>query len=116
MSSRVQVKKGPIVVLALILGVGLFFGIRALVGSGGSHESVVPKVASLPALPDPAVSSKSATPTAPLSLPGKVPVSFGTDVRMEVWAWNAQMGLLYAAGGKDTTQGSLMAAHNVNLH
>lgn len=34
---------------------------------------------------------------------------------IEVWAWNANMGLIYGVGGKQTTKGSLAAAHNVSI-
>jgi outer membrane protein OmpA-like peptidoglycan-associated protein len=37
------------------------------------------------------------------------------EVRFHHWAWNAQMGMMYATGGKQATQGSLMCQHGVNL-
>ena len=116
MATVKRVKEGPVILGLLILAVGAFFGIRAWVGNSPGHEAVVPRTVALPALPD---MPKAAPETvAQLPLPGSSPVAkgAGTDVRMVVWAWNAQMALLYANGGVDTTQGSLMASHGVNLH
>lgn len=108
-----RMKRGPIAVVLLIVGLGLFFGVRALVGKMPGHEAEVPKTAALPQAPDQPTTTKS---VAAAPMPGATLAGKGTDVRMMVWAWNAQMGLLFANGGADTTQGSLMAAHNVNLH
>lgn len=113
MSARI--KRGPIIVLVGIVAVGLFFGARYAVNNMAGHEAVVPKAASLPAAASvPAVQQQAAVPEAPL--PSNTPVGHGTEVRAMIWAWNAQMGLLYANGGADTTQGSLVASHGVNLH
>jgi OmpA-OmpF porin, OOP family len=91
-----------------------FFGIRAIVGAMPGHQAEVPKVATLPTIADTPASAAKAVAQVPL--PTSTPAGKGTDVRAMVWAWNAQMAFLYANGGPDTTQGSLMAAHNVNLH
>ncbi len=108
----IRIKRGPVVLIAIALAVGAFFGIKAIVGKMPGHEAEVPKTAALPTLQENTVTSAIAqTP-----LPSSAPAGKGTDVRMMVWAWNAQMALLYANGGVDTTQGSLMASHNVNLH
>jgi len=111
----IRIKRGPVVLIAILGAVGLFFGVRALVGKMPGHEAEVPKAAELPTLKETTATSASVTKT---PLPGTTPVGAGkgADVRMMVWAWNAQMGLLYANGGADTTTGSLMAAHNVNMH
>ncbi len=37
------------------------------------------------------------------------------EVRLYLWAWNAQMGLMFANGGSQATKGSLMCGKNVNL-
>jgi len=114
MSTAMRIKRGPIALILIVFAVGAFFGIKALVGGRPGQEAVVPKAAALPQAP--AVPTASAKTVAQTALPGLAPAGKGTDVRMMVWAWNAQMGLLYANGGKDTTTGSLMASHNVNLH
>jgi OmpA-OmpF porin, OOP family len=37
------------------------------------------------------------------------------EVRFYHWAWNAQMGMMHATGGKQAVAGSNMCKHNVNL-
>src|SRR5262245_41191103 len=67
-------------------------------------KSNIPPVAALPDQP--------ALPTATESSPGcaKLP-----EVRFYHWAWNAQMGMMLATGGKQAAEGSLMCQHGVNL-
>lgn len=108
----IRIKRGPVVLIAVLAAVGFYFLIRAVVGRMPGHQAEIPKTATLPTIQE-ATTSKS-VPRAPL--PSSAPSKKGTDVRAMVWAWNAQMALLYANGGPDTTEGSLMAAHNVDLH
>src|SRR6185369_16066783 len=81
--------------------------------SAKGKESVVPSKADLPSL-----SSSGAQPAAvkAVAMPGSRP---GCDNQPEVrflhWAWNAQMGMMFATGGKQATDGSLMCQNDVNL-
>lgn len=74
--------------------------------------SMVPEAAELPSVapqgPSAAVASRP--------LPGTaLGCEQRPEVRLELWAWNAQLGLLYAAGGPRATTGSLMCERGVNL-
>jgi outer membrane protein OmpA-like peptidoglycan-associated protein len=103
------------ILLGLIVFAGVFVLFRHLVSSGmlspQAKKAEVPKAATLPTMPETAPMSVAATP-----LPDAVPANTGKDVRMMIWAWNAQSGILFANGGVDTTKGSLMATHGINLH
>jgi outer membrane protein OmpA-like peptidoglycan-associated protein len=110
-----RIKSGPVALVLIGLAIAGFFGIRYYVGKSGGQQAIVPTKADLPVLPD-APKSSAASNVRQLPLPTSTAAAKGTKVRMTAWAWNAQMGLLYANGGVDTTQGSLMAAHNVDLH
>lgn len=113
MSTRV--KTLPKILLGLAI-FGVLFGLfRYSVSSGWismpGHAAEVPKTAALPDVKD-----QASTATHVIPLPSDRPVVKGTEVRMMVWAWNAQTSLLFANGGADTTEGSLMAQHGVKLH
>ena len=68
------------------------------------QKASVPPKAALP--DDPALAAPLADAAGCANLP---------EVRFYHWAWNAQMGLIYATGGKQATAGSLMCTHGVNL-
>jgi OOP family OmpA-OmpF porin len=68
------------------------------------QKSAVPPKAELPS--DPAL----AVPTA--AAPG---CADKPEVRFYHWAWNAQMGMMLANGGKQAQSDSLMCKHGVNL-
>lgn len=75
--------------------------------SSTTPSSNVPPEAKLPSDPN-----ATAIPAAADAPPGCANLP---EVRFYHWAWNAQMGLMYATGGKQAVAGSLMCANGVNL-
>ena len=107
-----------IIVLALL--VAAFFSIKKfypglldkIVPAAKGKESVVPQKADLPTLP----TSQAAAASRNVAMPGSSPgCTDQPEVRFYHWAWNAQMGLMFATGGPQATDGSLMCKHGVNL-
>jgi len=91
------------------------------VGAGvySQRDKLFPKKAPLetkevPKLKDPDGSATPPTGT-PASASAKPGCADKPEVRLYHWAWNAQMGLMYATGGKQAAEGSLMCKHGVNL-
>jgi OmpA-OmpF porin, OOP family len=65
-------------------------------------------------LPDAPKNASTAVPQA--DMPSDKSASLSTPaLRWQLWAWNAQMGLMFANGGANTTENSLMAKNGVNL-
>jgi OOP family OmpA-OmpF porin len=58
--------------------------------------------------------SDGASKPAPVALNTKPGCADKPEVRIYHWAWNAQMGMMYATGGKQAAEGSLMCKHGVN--
>lgn len=85
-----------------------------LVPSAIVQKAEVPKEVSLPSADTtPAVHDDSVQ---LVGLPSTTPAAAkGPQMRLNAWAWNAQMGLFYANGGPLTTAGSLMEKHGVRL-
>jgi len=84
-----------------------------LVPKAKERESVVPQRADLPSV-ETTETKSAAVPAA--ALPGTGPgCADQPEVRMLIWAWNSQMGLMFANGGAQATRGSLMCAQGVNL-
>ncbi|HTQ02982.1 MAG TPA: OmpA family protein [Polyangiaceae bacterium] len=111
-----RLNRGP-KILAACLGAGaLFGGARYAVNHGllnpPALASKVPERATLPVLVENASVASDTSPP----LPGReLGCSNLPELRALVWAWNAQMGLMFANGGPQSTEGSSMCAHGVNL-
>jgi outer membrane protein OmpA-like peptidoglycan-associated protein len=96
---------------------GVFAARRVVPGLFGGHAPIT-----APSVPPPAPLAKA--PAQLLNTPVPIiapPVATGPgcadhqEVRMLIWAWNAQQGLLFANGGAQATADSLMCKHGVNL-
>src|SRR5262249_61354504 len=84
-------------------------------------SSIPPRVAPQAAPQGDAPSASSTQPTA-VKVPEVAPPTSrkpgcpdARETRMLLWAWNAQQGLLFANGGTQATEGSLMGKSGVNL-
>jgi OmpA-OmpF porin, OOP family len=108
------------VIIVVALLVAAFFSVRRfapgvldkIVPGAKARESVVPSRADLPNAPD----SEAAVAARNVPMPGSGPgCEDRTEVRFYHWAWNAQMGLMFATGGPQATEGSLMCKNGVNL-
>ncbi|MFO0759168.1 MAG: OmpA family protein [Byssovorax sp.] len=75
-------------------------------------SSNIPPVAKLPDDPGSSSAGGVAIPPAPDAPPGCAQLP---EVRFYHWAWNAQMGLMLATGGKQAVANSLMCQKGVNL-
>jgi outer membrane protein OmpA-like peptidoglycan-associated protein len=112
---------GKVIVVVALL-VAAFFSVRKfapnlfdkLVPAAKSREAVVPNKADLPSLPAEQAASQASN--AKVAMPGdRVGCDSQPEVRFYHWAWNSQMGLMFANGGPQSTDGSLMCKHDVNL-
>jgi OOP family OmpA-OmpF porin len=106
--------KGLIVLsgLAMLGYAGYKYGlVDKIVPAAKQRGSVVPEKADLP--PDTGGDTGTVTPVA---MPGAgAGCTDKPEVRMLIWAWNSQMGLMFANGGAQSTDGSLMCQNGVNL-
>src|SRR4051812_4332457 len=95
-------------IVALIIAIGAYYVLDRfnMIPAALVSKSVVPERIQL------AQDAPTAVPVANVeqtALPStSVAKSRGTCVRINLWAWNAQMGLLFANGGPQTTAGSLV--------
>lgn len=112
-----RMKSKTKLVLYVVAFAALYFGYQFAMSHGmvpafGIRNAMIPQKANLPDIADAKVENVE-----PLPYPTtKANGCTDTQIRSEVWAWNSQMGMLYANGGVDTTKGSLMEKYGVCLH
>lgn len=108
--------KTPLAIFFTVIAAsfGLFYANSHGYLHPADSKSVVPLAADLPTAQVESNTIPNSVPKFPLPSTEIANVA-GPNVRMEVMAWNAQMGLAFANGGIRTTTGSLMEAHKVNL-
>jgi OmpA-OmpF porin, OOP family len=111
-----KIKPQAKIFLVVVILLGVVFGLRTaaehgLIPTPGIMKALVPQKAVLPSVADAQVANVTPQPL-PLDAPAAVAA---TPIRMEIWEWNAQLGLILANGGSQTTAGSLMAKRGVNL-
>ncbi len=110
---------GKIVLFIILLGAATFC-VRTFMPTvwakimPGKDETKSVQVGQITLPADYSATVGQAPPT--INIPHGDKVSSGIPIRMLVWAWNAQMGLMFSNGGPDTTVGSQMADHKINLH
>jgi len=112
MATRIKVL--PRLVLVAVAAIALFFAMKFVVTkyvSSAPTKSEVPKQANLPEVKEGTTNNVAA-----VGLPSGTPTTSSLpEIRFQVMAWNAQMGLMFANGGPKTTQGSLMETHGANV-
>jgi OOP family OmpA-OmpF porin len=108
--------------VALIIILGALFGAFRYLSGGKGISSFLPgakeTVSTVPIKIDLPQFNGSAVPSSvkDMTMPGNNKYTGGGDqVRGLVWAWNAQMGLMFANGGPETTNGSIVAKHEMSV-
>ncbi|RFS13893.1 phosphate ABC transporter substrate-binding/OmpA family protein [Emticicia sp. C21] len=102
--------------IAVLIVAGLW-GLKWLILDSGyvmekssSQSQDVGKI-DLPTAPKNASSS-----VAPIEMPSDQPANVSSpEIRWMLWAWNAQMGAIFANGGAKTSKGSIMEKKGINL-
>lgn len=105
---------GKIVLLLLVVGAAVGVGRVMLVPPTSGPGITVPNTKPLPA---PIGTNPDDSKVTAAAMPGsETGCSDKPEVRYLGYAWNSQMGLMFANGGVQATKGSLMCQHGVNFH
>lgn len=119
MQVKRKMKKGPKILGLIALAVGVFFGINYFITGSGVMQKETKDgevVLSHVTLPD-APKNQSGQNVQFAGLPTDQPANVNArPMTAKIMAWNSQMGLILANGGKSTTKGSLMEKNGVNLN
>lgn len=111
-----KLKRGPKLIAAVLVAGGAFAGARYLKDAGlfdpPTEQSKIPTRVELPALHEVTGSGADVAVSMPST---EVGCRSATSVRALIWAWNAQMGWMFANGGPESTEGSLMCKAGVHL-
>jgi OOP family OmpA-OmpF porin len=106
-------------VILLIVAIGVAIGIWRLWGriapAAETKTAVVPTKIELPTGNGATSGTDTGGAASVVPISANLGVPGRPEVRLLGYAWNAQMGMLYALGGPQAAQGSLMAKHGVNL-
>lgn len=107
-------------IVGLILVVGILIGAYRWMTSGGLGNLLPSGEAQVSQVPIKVTTQTfDGAPISPrmkeVTMPGNNKAGGSDQIRGLVWAWNAQMGMMFANGGSETTSGSLMAKNGVNL-
>jgi len=110
-----RVRPGTWILIAIIVGAGFYYGGPALVSKFAPGKEVAKsQTLQFVTLPDAPKNIESTAPPVPMPSSELASVS-GPEIRYEIWAWNSQMGLIFANGGSQTAKGSIMEKRGVNL-
>jgi len=106
---------GRLALAAIIVG-GLWAAKHFALDKGLLFKRTTAQSQSVGAVDLPTAPSNAQEAVPALPIPSTTPAAVsGPELRALIWAWNTQMGMLYANGGNVPTEGSLMAQYGVNL-